>query len=318
MRTIAILFSVFALFAVAQNLQASTTTDVNADWRQAFNAALARVISSGEFLELRSKWEISEIIACFTCAPSPSVMPYPPASSATGKLKKILANKEIVITGYYYNDLPSGNYMVDPPVGFWPEYFSLIVSKLSEEYGQLNIKRLYFKSSLDALDAVATGKADISELYYVIGGFYNGRPRIEAFDIPCTAGAYESSAWTASTSSITSMDSLRNAITRGDNKKVGFMSTGDFNAVEAVLPSSVQPVYIFDDEELHQAVVNGTLLAVVTSSRPPETPDIQIFGSGVISPRTGFIGRDGILSSTITMSLLLLVSFVGIVFFQMM
>lgn len=299
---------------LAQHLQVAASNSASAstdDWKRAFNAALVRVVYSGKFLELKTQYEIEELGACFTCAPNPDTIPFPPASSATGRLKTILETRNVTISGYVYKDLPAGDYTVTPAVGFWPDYFEAIMDELRAEYGPLNTNRLLFTTSNQALDAVATGVADISELYYVIGGTYNNRIRIEAFDIPCTAGSYESSAFTSVTSNINSMKTLVDYINRGENVKVGVMSMGDFNAVQAVLPHQTVPVVIVDHDQLKESVVNGTLAAAITSTRPAEDPLIQVFTTGVISPRAGFIGRsDGLMSSTIIMSVFVIVGFV--------
>ena len=61
------------------------------DLRRAFNAALARIIDSGEFLEIKNRTGMNEIIACITCTPDSSQSVYPAKDALTGRLADIVA-----------------------------------------------------------------------------------------------------------------------------------------------------------------------------------------------------------------------------------
>lgn len=61
------------------------------DLRRAFNAALARIIDSGEFLEIKNRTQMNEIIACITCTPDSSQSVYPAKDGLTGRLADIIA-----------------------------------------------------------------------------------------------------------------------------------------------------------------------------------------------------------------------------------
>ena len=39
------------------------------------------------------------------------------------------------MAGLRYIDMPAGDYVQDPPVGFWPEYLRAIVARLNKHYG---------------------------------------------------------------------------------------------------------------------------------------------------------------------------------------
>ena len=60
------------------------------DLRRAFNAALARIIDSGEFLEIKNRTGINEIIACITCTPDSSQSVYPAKDALTGRMADIV------------------------------------------------------------------------------------------------------------------------------------------------------------------------------------------------------------------------------------
>lgn len=60
------------------------------DLRRAFNAALARIIDSGEFLEIKNRTGMNEVIACITCAPDSTQSVFPMKDSLTGRMVDII------------------------------------------------------------------------------------------------------------------------------------------------------------------------------------------------------------------------------------
>lgn len=60
------------------------------DLRRAFNAALARIIDSGEFLDIKNRTGMDEIIACITCAPDSSQSVFPTKETLTGRMVDII------------------------------------------------------------------------------------------------------------------------------------------------------------------------------------------------------------------------------------
>ena len=66
------------------------------DLRRAFNAALARIIDSGEFLEIKNRTGMDEVIACITCAPDSTQSVFPMKDSLTGRMVDIIDVMPIV------------------------------------------------------------------------------------------------------------------------------------------------------------------------------------------------------------------------------
>ena len=67
------------------------------DLRRAFNAALARIIDSGEFLEIKNRTGMNEVIACITCAPDSTQSVFPMKDSLTGRMVDIINVMLIVV-----------------------------------------------------------------------------------------------------------------------------------------------------------------------------------------------------------------------------
>jgi len=79
---------------------------------------------------------------------------------------------------------------------------------------------------------------------------------------------------------------LNIAIAEGPNTKVGFLTQANYNAVKSLLHSSVSPEIIAHLAPLEEAVINGSLIAGVTSTRPADCEeDILCFPSGLVTTR---------------------------------
>ena len=70
------------------------------DLRRAFNAALARIIDSGEFLEIKNRTGMDEVIACITCAPDSTQSVFPMKDSLTGRMVDIIDVMPIVVCSF--------------------------------------------------------------------------------------------------------------------------------------------------------------------------------------------------------------------------
>jgi hypothetical protein len=60
---------------------------------------------------------------------------------------------------------------------------------------------------------------------------------------------------------IVNLDQLNDAIKNGPDRKVGFLSHGNFQSVEAFLDGHVEPEIFEDSIELELAVMTGAVLA---------------------------------------------------------
>lgn len=86
---------------------------------------------------------------------------------------------------------------------------------------------------------------------------------------------------------VESLAELYDAIEAGPNRKVGFLSLGNFQAVKNTLPTNVQPVVVGSLDQLSALVNNGTLMAGLMTQVPPT--GFHQFSSGVISPQALFL-----------------------------
>ena len=264
-----------------------------ADLRKAYNAALARIIESGEYLEIKNRTQMKEVIACITCAPDSTQTNYPAKDKLTGRLKDILDKKLVKIAGLYYNDMPAGDYTVQPPVGFWPEYARAIFKRIGDYYGvEIAIEWVLFTQSNDIMTSVRSGESDLTDLYMILSSFYNGKDRIEAFSVSCSPGGYESTISVAKSTDVMSMLELNNLIDQGNNVKVGALSAADFNSVKPFFSAKAQPVMFESVTLMREKLLSGEIIAGVTSTNPGDTEEIVTFRSGVVSPRASMFLAD--------------------------
>ena len=271
----------------------STATKSAADLRKAYNAALARIIESGEYLDIKNRTQMKEVIACITCAPDSTQTNYPAKDKVTGRLKDILDKKLVKIAGLYYNDMPAGDYTVKPPVGFWPEYARAIFKRIGDYYGvEIAIEWVLFTQSNDIMTSVRSGESDLTDLYMILSSFYNGKDRIEAFSVSCSPGGYESTISVAKSSNVESMLELNNLIDQGNNVKVGALSAADFNSVKPFFSAKAQPVTFESVKIMREKLLSGEIIAGVTSTNPGDTDEIITFRSGVVSPRASMFLAD--------------------------
>lgn len=89
---------------------------------------------------------------------------------------------------------------------------------------------------------------------------------------------------------ITSLHGLNTQIVAGPLRTVGFLSTGNYHAVQNELHHTVQPVFFDTSEHLHRAVRNGSILAGLVSGTPHDTDGLRVFGSEQISLRAILVG----------------------------
>jgi hypothetical protein len=92
---------------------------------------------------------------------------------------------------------------------------------------------------------------------------------------------------------IESVKDLNDEIIKGPNRKVGFLSQGNFESVHALLSNLTVPVIITDKYLLEKFVENGTLLAGLISGVPlDQNGFLTKFSSTLVSPRAAFTSRN--------------------------
>ena len=82
---------------------------------------------------------------------------------------------------------------------------------------------------------------------------------------------------------IESLPALFTAITAGPNRRVGFLSQGNYETVKDMLPTTTTPIIFSHSEDLEFAVTNGSLVGGLVSSTPAGS--FHTFSSTLVSPR---------------------------------
>ena len=189
--------------------------------------------------------------------------------------------------------MPAGDYVVDPPIGFWPDYLRAIVREISSFYGvDIKIQWNLFSNSGSIMDSVRSGQSDMTDLYMILSAFHNGVDRIEAFSVTCSPGGYESTFSVLRSSGITSVSELNNVLEGGEDVRVGALSSADFSSVQPFISTKAVPSYYESNDEMRQRLLNHELIAAVTSTNPGDTEDFVTFRSGVVSPRAPMMLAD--------------------------
>mmetsp|Transcript_45373 Transcript_45373/g.98679 ORF Transcript_45373/g.98679 Transcript_45373/m.98679 type:complete len:402 (+) Transcript_45373:76-1281(+) len=265
---------------------------------EAVDAAIVSLNGEPGWLHnLRQSTGYTHPIQVTTCTPQASQWPWPEAGENQGILSRVLRTGELRVAGVQWSQDGAADYMTDPanPTGFWPEYLKDIAAQMSRRYGKtINIKRVYYPNSVLVVAAVANGTdVDMSEPYYYISGFHDGKPRIEALHYSCVTVATSSAFESTSSSGIMSMTDLFNRIVDGPNRKVGFIGQGNFDAVSHILPANVEPTFVTDSDELIAKVDSGELLArYISEGEAAVTGGRTIYETGVISPRVVLFRQD--------------------------
>lgn len=165
--------------------------------REAIDAATVRAIAAGDYQRLETQYYQSndfESTAAFTCGLDPSKFPFPKAASASGLLADVLSSKELRLGALGPSNWGyQGNYLLEDPPGFWPDYLNAIMSYFTAEYGDaIQVKRVWNSSSNGVMDSVLGGNAHMTEPYWTVSAWYNGRARSEHFELGCTVLGTES------------------------------------------------------------------------------------------------------------------------------
>lgn len=247
----------------------------------------------GWFSDLRKSTLYPNAIYVSSCTPDKLKWTYPDAAQATGLLKRVLTSKTLKVAGVMW-----GPYKANPtnPSHFWASYLDGIADTLAAHYKQdIAVERVYYPNSIEVVRAVEAGvDVDMSEPYYYLGGAHDGTPRIESLAFSCITAAIESHFYTNKESSITSVEKLVEAISTSDNRRVGFIATGNYDSVSAILPANVRQQFPHDNEtEIVNAVHSGVYMAgYVSEGSPPDASTFHVFKTGIVAPRVILFHKD--------------------------
>jgi len=164
--------------------------------REALDAATIRAIHQGEYERLETQYFASnqfDSVAAFTCGINPDNFPFPAAADATGLLSRVLNTSTLLVGALGPSDWGyQGNYLEADPPGFWPEYMNAILARFTQAYPGVSIARVFNGTSDGVMDDLKEGRTDVTEIYWTVSGYYQGRARSENFDLGCTVLGTES------------------------------------------------------------------------------------------------------------------------------
>ncbi|GAB5357661.1 hypothetical protein AAMO2058_000393400 [Amorphochlora amoebiformis] len=141
--------------------------------RQAWDAAIVRAISDGDYEVIESQYFNSDgfdSVGDFNCAIDTTVFDFPPSAGATGLLKRVLDTKTLRVAALGpFNWGFSGNYQANPPVGLWPDYLGKIFEKFNAAYGgDIKLERVFYPTSTLVMNSIQNYTNDLTEPYWTI------------------------------------------------------------------------------------------------------------------------------------------------------
>jgi hypothetical protein len=157
------------------------------DLSKAVDAAIVRVQSSGKDELARKNNMPFEFMAVHTCkADDPTKFLVPNSVDATGLLQTTLQNKELKIgaLGPYDWGGNDGNYLLNPPVGFYPDWLTAFCQEFNNlagpdgvQYGAsgtIACTRVYQAGSAGVFKDLFNGVSYVTEPYYTVDAMYTG------------------------------------------------------------------------------------------------------------------------------------------------
>ncbi|RMZ99795.1 hypothetical protein BpHYR1_046149 [Brachionus plicatilis] len=156
----------------------------------AINAAQSKMQLKGIDLQLAIKNAPKQLIQAHTCKEDDQTQfAVPNKREAVGLLRDILDSQEIRVLAQGPADwgINDGNYLLDPPVGFYPDFLEAVVDEFKnlsgpdkELYGQIKIRRIFSNKSPFPWYYLFNGTAHLTEPYFILDAPYAGSGK------PCT------------------------------------------------------------------------------------------------------------------------------------
>lgn len=175
------------------------------DLSLAVDAAIVALQSSGADEKVRQSNMPFEFIAAHTCRiDDPSLYTVPDFGAAQGLLRTTLDDRILKVgaLGPYDWGGNDGNYLVSPPVGFYPDWltefckaFNSLKGSDGVRYnssGNITCERVYQYSSGSVFEDLFDGASFVTEPYYIVDSFYTGTGESCATDQECRQANLES------------------------------------------------------------------------------------------------------------------------------
>jgi len=176
----------------------STPAASSRDLSMAVDASIVKMQNTGLDEKLRIKWSPFDIMAVHTCkGDDVGAFKVPNHKDATGLLRSILDNKHLKVgsMGRYNWGAHSGNYLNDPPTGFYPDWITTFCDQFNKlkgpdgvaynSKGAIKCDRVYQKGSTGVFKDLFDGASHITEPYYIVDGFYTGTEETCSADSDC-------------------------------------------------------------------------------------------------------------------------------------
>jgi hypothetical protein len=176
--------------------------------RLAIDAAIVRTLHNKGDRTAAEKNPPMEFVAVHTCR-TDQVEKFPfPEPVAGDRLSQAIDRGSLRIASYGPFDWGgnTGNYKVDPPTGFWPEYYNAIEKEFKAHYN-IDFERVYSMSGAGTMNLLLDGDADVTEPYMTVESYHNmtvdGKwtdvPRWHSFVLSCSTLATDSTFLVADT-----------------------------------------------------------------------------------------------------------------------
>jgi len=176
--------------------------------RLAFDAALVRVINSGDHKVIREKYLVNgwKALEVDTCSTKEAAFPFPELAGLGGSdvLKGVIDRGVLRVGGFEADWKFQGNYKKATPSGFWPEFEAAIYKKIIDAYpgpggAKLTVQRVYGNTSGEVMDSVLAGEADMTAPYWIVPGAHQGTARHYNLAASCTTIGSEQQFFTLAT-----------------------------------------------------------------------------------------------------------------------
>jgi len=191
------------------------------DLSLAVDAAIVRVQAAGKDEIAKKNNMPFEFIALHTCkSQDPSLFVVPNSASATGLLRTALDEKNFKIGALgQYDWAQDGNYLVDPPTGFYPDWVTAFCEEFNslagpdgvryDAAGTIQCTRVYQPSSAAVFKDLFEGVSYATEPYYTVDATYTGTKEDCQADADCRKADVPTGLETCDTSKCTHPSSPR-------------------------------------------------------------------------------------------------------------
>lgn len=165
---------------------------------QATDAAIVRTQLDGELkkaVDDNCPFKATYVQNCYTG--DREKVPFPLEETATGLLKDVIEKRVIRILAHGTpenkpNWKEDGNYQVDPPTGFWPDYVQYFLGQIQKEYGDdISLERVWMKGE-EGTRKVLSGDVHMTEPYFIYEGLsFDNVPRKWTFEFSSIVMGYQ-------------------------------------------------------------------------------------------------------------------------------